>query len=129
MTAPVRVVSAGDFDEWVEEQHAPARTISPPPGTHIMIDLAAQNIAFDKSTITVPANVMVMINFDNRDKGVPHNFAVYETPAAQEMIFSGQIITGPKRITYSFMAPKTPGNYFFRCDVHPRTMTGTLVVK
>jgi plastocyanin len=72
---------------------------------------------------------MVMISFDNRDKGVAHNFAVYKTSAAQEKISSGQTITGPQRITYSFMAPETRGNYFFRCDVHPGTMTGTLVVE
>ncbi len=129
MTAPVRVVSAADFDKWVKQQQSSGNTSSPPPGSHVMIDLTAQNISFDKSTITVPAGVEVMINFDNEDNGVPHNFAVYKTSAAQDKIFSGQIITGPKRITYTFTAPTTPGNYFFRCDVHPTIMTGTFVVK
>jgi len=143
MTAPVRVVTAEEFDEWVQEkrpaeQKGPAQgtasaatsaSTSPPPGTHVMIDLMAQNNSFDQNTITVPAGVMVMISFDNRDKGVPHNFAVYRTPEAREQIFAGQIIVGPRRITYSFMAPETPGSYFFRCDVHPKTLTGTFVVK
>jgi plastocyanin len=129
MTALVRVVTAEEFKEWVQEQRSRGTTPSPPAGSHVMIDLAAATMAFDKKTITVPAGVMVMINFDNRDKGVPHNFAVYKTSAAKEQIFSGQVITGPQRITYTFMAPGTPGNYFFRCDVHPETMTGTFVVK
>jgi cytochrome c oxidase subunit 2 len=128
MTAPVRVVPAGDFDKWVEQQRSIGRTSSPPPGSHVMIDLAAQNIAFDKNTISVPAGIKVMISFDNKDKGIPHNFAVYKTAAAKDLIFSGKIITGPQRITYTFMAPKTPGRYFFRCDVHPKIMTGTFVV-
>jgi len=129
MTAPVRVVSNEEFEEWVEEQRSAAGTPSPPAGSHVMIDLAASNMAFDTRVITVPAGVMVMISFDNRDKGVPHNFAVYESPAAQKQIFVGRIITGPQRISYSFMAPTRPGTYFFRCDVHPTTMTGTFVVK
>ncbi len=129
MTGPVRVVSGEEFEAWVSERRSSDVKSSPPPGTHVMVDLVAQNIVFDKSTITVPAGVMVMIDFDNRDKGVAHNFAVYKTPAAEEKIFAGQIITGPKRITYSFMAPQTRGDYFFRCDVHPKTMTGTLVVQ
>ena len=130
MTAPARVVSQEDFDEWIEGQGSPGGgKTSPPPNSHVMIDLTARNTAFDKSTITVPAGVTVMIDFDNRDKGVPHNFAVYETPAAKKTIFSGKIITGPKRITYTFTAPDDPGDYFFRCDVHPKAMTGTFAVK
>jgi len=30
--------------------------------------------------------------------------------------------------TYTFTAPSTPGTYFFRCDVHPETMTGQFIV-
>jgi cytochrome c oxidase subunit 2 len=128
MTAPVQVVSAGEFDKWVKEQQSSGVSSSPPPGSHVMISLTAQNIAFDKSRISVPAGVRVMIDFNNKDKGVPHNFSVYKTSAARDQIFSGKIITGPGRITYTFTAPETPGTYFFRCDVHPKAMTGSFVV-
>lgn len=95
----------------------------------VTVDLTAENIAFDKSTITVPAGAKVTVNFDNRDSGVPHNFAVYETDAAENIIFQGKIITGPDKITYNFVAPDKPGTYFFRCDVHPTTMKGQFVVE
>jgi len=129
MTAPVRVVSAADFDQWVQQITGSAGTSTQPPNSQVTVDLTARNIAFDKSTITVPAGAQVMVSFDNQDSGVPHNFAVYHTSAAQDAIFIGQIITGPKTITYSFTAPAQPGSYFFRCDVHPAQMTGTFVVK
>jgi N-methylhydantoinase B len=29
---------------------------------------------------------------------------------------------------YRFTAPSVPGTYFFRCDFHPVTMSGTFVV-
>jgi plastocyanin len=106
----------------------PTSTTTLAPGQSVTIDLIAKNIAFDKSTITVAAGAQVTVNFDNQDSGVAHNFAVYTDASTTTQIFVGQIITGPKTITYTFTAPPTPGNYFFRCDVHPTTMTGTLVV-
>jgi plastocyanin len=95
----------------------------------VTIDLTAQNIAFDTKTITVPAGSRVTINFDNKDSGVPHNFAVYTDSSATTSIFKGKIITGPAKTTYIFDAPTAPGTYFFRCDVHPTQMNGQFVVE
>jgi plastocyanin len=93
----------------------------------ITINLTARDMAFDQSSITVPAGASVTINFDNKDS-VPHNFALYTDSSASKSVFIGQTLSASS-IVYKFTAPTTPGNYFFRCDVHPRTMTGTLVVK
>ena len=106
-----------------------ANNLSQTGSANVSVDLTAENIAFDKSTITVPAGAMVTVNFSNRDSGVPHNFAVYDTEAARTVIFQGQITTGPEKITYNFVAPKMPGTYFFRCDVHPGQMKGRFVVQ
>lgn len=95
----------------------------------ITIDLAAQNLAFDKNTITVPAGANVTVNFNNKDSGMPHNFAVYTDSSAATTIFKGQIITGPATTTYTFTTPSAPGTYFFRCDVHPTQMTGSFIVQ
>jgi predicted lipoprotein with Yx(FWY)xxD motif/plastocyanin len=100
----------------------------PATGGAVTINLIAQNIAFNTSTITVPACSAVTINFDNKDPGTPHNFAVYTNSAAKTPIFMGEIITGPKTIVYKFTAPCTPGDYWFRCDVHPTIMYGTFKV-
>ena len=110
----------------------PGPTPSPTPapsGDGVSIDLVAKNIAFDKSTITVPAGADVTVNFDNQDNGIPHNFAVYTNSSASNSIFTGKIISGPAKITYKFKAPTEPGTYFFRCDVHPAVMTGSFIVK
>lgn len=128
MTAPVRVVSADEFDNWVQQQQTSTTGPAPPAGHPVMIDLVAQNFVFDKNTLTVPVGAEVIINFDNKDNGVPHNFAAYTDSSATISIYIGQIINGPQTITYTFTAPATPGKYFFRCDAHPTTMTGTLVV-
>lgn len=106
---------------------ATATATSTPQGT--TVNLSAKNIAFDKSTITVPAGAAITVIFNNQDTGIPHNFAVYTDSSGQTMIFSGQIVTGPATVTYTFTAPKTPGTYFFRCDVHPTQMTGKFIVQ
>ncbi len=93
-----------------------------------VVDLVAKNVAYNTSTITVPAGADVTVNFDNQDANIPHNFAVYDTSAAKTAIFQGKIITGPGKITYNFTAPDKPGTYFFRCDVHPTIMTGQFIV-
>jgi len=103
-------------------------TPSSTTGQSITINLVAQGMAFDQKTITVPASAQVTMNFNNKD-GLPHNFALYNDSSATKSIFVGEIISGPKTITYTFTAPATPGNYFFRCDVHPTNMTGTFVVQ
>ncbi|MEN6609842.1 MAG: plastocyanin/azurin family copper-binding protein [Methanoregulaceae archaeon] len=90
--------------------------------------LTAQNFLFDKKTITVPSGSTVVMTFINKDAGVPHNFALYTDSTATKKIFSGEIITGVNTATYTFTAPSAPGNYFFRCDVHPTVMFGTFVV-
>jgi glucose/arabinose dehydrogenase len=91
------------------------------------LTITAQGLAFDTSTLTVPANATVTLTFVNNDESIPHNVAVYTDSSAGTPIFIGQVITGPATTTYTFTAPATPGSYFFRCDIHP-TMTGTFVV-
>lgn len=106
-----------------------ATTTTVAAGGTATVDLSAKNIAFDKSTITVPAGADVTVDFDNEDDGIPHNFAVYTDSSATDTIFSGETITGPDTTTYTFTAPSDPGTYYFRCDVHPEQMRGDFVVQ
>ncbi|MGB4578296.1 MAG: cupredoxin domain-containing protein [Methanoculleus sp.] len=106
-----------------------ATTTTVAAGGTATVDLSAKNIAFDKSTITVPAGADVTVDFDNEDDGIPHNFAVYTDSSATDTIFSGETITGPDTTTYTFTAPSDPGTYYFRCDVHPEQMNGDFVVQ
>lgn len=96
---------------------------------NVTIDIVAKSFAFNTSTITVPAGANVTINFNNMDAGIPHNVAVYENQDAKKAIYVGAVINAPKTIAYNFVAPTTPGTYFFRCDVHPTTMVGDFIVK
>ncbi|HWQ19664.1 MAG TPA: PQQ-binding-like beta-propeller repeat protein [Methanotrichaceae archaeon] len=96
------------------------------PRTVIYLD--ARNMAFNQSTITVPAGAQVTIQFRNDDQSISHNFAVYTDSSALKRIFSGNAIVGPASTTYTFNAPTAKGSYFFRCDIHPTQMTGQFIV-
>ncbi len=97
-------------------------------GNATVVNLTAENIAFDTDTITVPAGANVTVHFVNKDDGIPHNFAVYDSSLRSEQIFVGDIITGPAETNYTFTAPSEPGTYYFQCDVHP-SMNGDFIVE
>ncbi len=112
---------------------SPTSTAIPSPtsnGQTVTINLTAQNITFDKNTITVPAGASVIVNFNNKDSGIPHNFSVYQNLSGGQTkpVFVGNVITGPATTTYSFTAPAAGNTYFFDCDIHPQIMTGAFIV-
>lgn len=102
---------------------------SPAAGQPVTVELTAVQMSFSTSTITVPAGAQVSVNFHNNDSGIPHNLAVYTDSTAKTSIYVGQIINGVSSMTYTFTAPATAGTYFFRCDVHPNSMTGKFIVQ
>jgi len=129
LTIVIGILIVSQFSGCVSQNQSSGNGGNKNTNAKTIIALSAKNIAFNKSSITVPAGAQITINFDNEDAGIPHNFAVYETSAATNNIFKGQTITGVSSTTYTFTAPSTPGTYFFRCDVHPNQMTGNFIVQ
>jgi plastocyanin len=84
-------------------------------------------IKFDVDEITVPADQPVTLTADNVDAGILHNWAVYTDDSASELI-AGTPLCVDCTETVSF-DPPDPGDYFFRCDVHPIQMVGTFTVE
>lgn len=96
-----------------------------PAGTALSI--AAMEKKFDKDCLAAPAGEAFTIEFDNQDVAVPHNVAIYETAGGNKSLFKGEVIVGPRKITYSVPAQPS-GTYEFRCDPHEDTMIGTFIV-
>ena len=94
----------------------------------VVIGVTAKNIAFNVSTITVPAGANVTVIFDNQDAGISHNIAFYDSEAAEKLFYRGEIFQGIRTVTYHFTGPSAPGTYWFRCDVHPTAMYGKFIV-
>jgi plastocyanin len=95
------------------------------------VDITAQNLAFDKTSLTLPAGGQDSIHFTNDDAGVPHNIVIFSadpsTDPNAKTLFTGEPLTGPGSTDYTFKAPP-PGQYFFHCEFHPDTMKGTVTV-
>jgi plastocyanin len=90
------------------------------------VEVAAQNLEFDTNEIDLPPDTASTIAFDNKDAGVQHNIAIYADDSLGELLFKGDIVTGPATATYD--VPAIPaGAYYFHCDIHP-TMNGSVVV-
>jgi plastocyanin len=88
--------------------------------------VVAQNVQFDTDRIELSADKPTTITFDNRDAGVQHNIAIFTDDTLSEVLFRGDLVTGPDSAQYQI--PALPaGEYYFHCDVHPN-MSGTVVV-
>jgi cytochrome c oxidase subunit 2 len=134
MRIPVRVVTDGEFEDWVQEQVS-ASSQSPSGDTQAedaqQVAIVGRDIRFDIDEIAVEAGRQVVITFDNQDDGIPHNWALYESEGAAQggeaAIVGSPIEVGPLVQEIVFDAPP-PGSYYFLCDVHPN-MNGELVVE
>jgi plastocyanin len=90
------------------------------------LSITASDNKYDKDCLAVPAGEASTIAFDNEDRGIPHNVSIYKDDTASEALFKGEVIDGPKKITYN--VPALPeGRYFFRCDPHPEFMYGAFI--
>jgi mono/diheme cytochrome c family protein/plastocyanin len=98
---------------------APSAPASPDTAA---VTITAAALAFQPSTLSVPADTEFQIAFDNQDTGQLHNVEIKDQ--AGTSVFRGDIITGPAQATYT-VPPLAAGSYPFVCTVHA-TMTGTL---
>jgi plastocyanin len=95
-----------------------------PDGTSLTI--SAKNNTFEKDCLAAPAGTPFKIAFNNQDYDI-HNVSIYDEDHGDKALFKGEVIYGPKTITYSVPA-QAEGMYEFRCDPHADSMIGTFIV-
>jgi len=133
------IVQDDDGEAPADEQSAAAspaarETPAAPPAANVFQVAMIPTIAFDTDTITLPTDTEVTVSADNQDGGIPHNWALYESKEVAESegpsaaIALTEICAAPcvDEVTFT---PPPPGEYFFRCDVHPTQMVGTVIVE
>jgi cytochrome c oxidase subunit 2 len=127
MTFAVQAMDPADFDAWLANAASatPTPAASVLPDVHV-VELTADNIAFDRLELEIPAGEPFIIRFTNAE-GVDHNLSIYDGETA---LFTGSKVTGPD-VTIDYVVPALePGEYTFICDFHPiQAMTGTLTVR
>ena len=91
------------------------------------LEIAAENSEeFTKSTLEASAGD-VTVTFDNKEEGVIHNFAVFESADSTNALASTELTAGPdtQTVTFTVEAGKT---YIYHCESHP-VMKGELTVQ
>ncbi len=127
MTLILKVVPQAEFDGWVTQQKTAASAGGSCSPSGSKITLVAKTISWDKTCVGVAVGVPFQITIDNQDKGIAHNFAIYDTPKLKHRLYLSPDVTGPE--TKTFTGPALPaGKYYFQCDIHGPAMAGTLVV-
>ena len=89
--------------------------------------IAACDLLFDRTELSISANTPSTLRFENR-VATPHNVAIHrgEAMSVGEEVWRGDLLAGPASIDYTL--PLLPaGRYAFVCSIHP-TMVGTLDV-
>ena len=136
MLLVVEVLSQEDYDAWVEEQQAaqeetptPAPTEAPDgeaddddadAGGGTPLEIVATDNEFSTDELRAAAGE-ITVTLVNEGSNL-HNFAIPDEDVAMDLIDGGD--TGSVTFTLS-----EPGEYDYRCDVHPTEMQGTLVVE
>ena len=87
------------------------------------VSIAAKDLKFAQTAVTVKADKAFQIVFDNQE-GAPHNVAISDPSGASK--FKGEIVSS-KQITYQVPA-LAAGTYAFICEVHP-DMKGTITAQ
>jgi plastocyanin len=101
---------------------ATALTLTAPTG--------AAGTGFSTQCLAVRPGEKFSVAFSNQDQA-PHNFAIYTNSQATKLLGGAPSATDivPPGAGTTYQVNALPeGTYFFRCDVHPTTMTGTFVV-
>jgi plastocyanin len=97
----------------------------PGGGDKPVVTLAAANIAFEPTSLRVPAGEAFTLEFHNEDANTQHNVQIFDDPEfGGTPLFSGALVTGVRQTDYE-VDPLEAGAYFFLCEVHP-TMTGKM---
>jgi plastocyanin len=111
----VAIAVIGPPEEEVEPFHA---LLAAPEG--------AASEGFSTDALQVEADAPIDLEFDNQDPSVGHNVQIFDGPDdSAASLFQGEVITGPDETTYH-VPPLAEGEFFFHCEVHPTTMTGTI---
>jgi plastocyanin len=104
---------------------APATTPGAGGGQQVMISADSLD-GFSTDTLSAPAGSVTIV-FQNNDQGVPHNFALFDSPDSPDnLIDATDIEAGPS--TQQLTVDLEAGQYYYHCDVHPTTMKGVLTV-
>jgi cytochrome c oxidase subunit II len=129
MTFTVRVVERPEYEAWILDQQRKEQQRKAQCGQATdQVTVVANNISFPRDCFTIKADSPYTISFDNEDSGIAHNVQIYKDEGFTIRVTNNPIFPGVATHNYQG-APLTAGAYKFRCDVHPGSMQGDIIVQ
>jgi cytochrome c oxidase subunit 2 len=126
MTFIVKVVNSTDYTAWTEQQIKAVQSISCPPHGPAL-SIVAKDISWNTNCLAVRAGSPISISVTNRDAGIDHNFAIYDSFSQTKKFFQTGRFPGVSTRTDQ-LPPLPSGRYYFQCDVHGPSMSGVFIV-
>ena len=117
--------AGGIFTPNLQGGGGPDRSV---PTSNLILELRAANSAFSQSELQAPAFTQVSIIFENADKDTAHSFSLYRTPNGSDPVFLGGSVAAGETRAFTFTTPE-PGTYYYRDDLMPGLLNGTLEIK
>jgi cytochrome c oxidase subunit 2 len=129
MTFVLKVVTREEYVNWVTAEKAKASTANcAPQADGSSLTAVAQNIHWNTTCFAIRAARSYRVTVDNRDPGIQHNFAVYDSRSLKVTYLQTPKLTGVATEVADGSALRA-GRYYFECDVHGPSMSGVLIVK
>jgi plastocyanin len=96
----------------------------------IIAPLGAAECGFSANAISAPADAAFAVVLVVEDNVLPHNFSLYTDSGFQDLIAEGKYANAADPAISNQVTTDVPalaaGIYYFRCDSHSLTMSGTL---
>ncbi len=125
----------GSVDDLLLAQPSPTPTSIPSsagtcaPTGNLALTIVASGTAFDLNCLAVTPGDKFTVSLENQDS-VAHDFSIYPSSSdLQNPLFSSLTDPNPGQTTTKYnIGALDAGTYWFQCDFHPTSMTGTFIV-
>jgi plastocyanin len=111
-----------------EAQDTPGATADASGAAGDEVQVTASDFAFSPASFNVPAGQPVKVEVTNAGSA-PHTLTVYSDGAFTSTISGADTEQIESSEDADFTTTFEAGNYFFRCEVHPSAMQGTITAQ
>jgi len=120
----IGAVAACSDDDDDGDAGEPAATTAPAASSGDSVSVEAKDFSFDPTSFTVAAGEEVTVTLNNTGNA-GHTLTVYTDEEYSDPVDGAETSVNAGE-TGEFKATFEGGEYYFRCEVHPSQMTGTL---
>jgi plastocyanin len=96
--------------------------------TETFVEVDAADFSFDPDELSVPAGEELTFALSNTGSS-PHTLTVYADEDYSEAVAGADTENVPSETVGEFKVTLDAGDYFFRCELHPGQMQGTITAQ